>query len=93
MSKFIPNKETSDYGGQVKPKLKIKVKVNNEDRILTEYELAQMISDLTSRQSQMEQALKGIMDAMEAASKGVTTPSGPIQAKLTLPSLGVKIES
>tara|TARA_B110000285_G_C14791235_1_gene453116 strand:+ start:108 stop:464 length:357 start_codon:yes stop_codon:yes gene_type:complete len=74
MSKFIPKKETPDYGGQVKPKLKIKVNINGEQKILTEYELAQMISDINMRQSQMEQALKGIMDAMEAATKEVGQP-------------------
>ena len=74
MSKFLPKKETPDYGGQVKPKLKIKVNINGEQKILTEYELAQMISDINMRQSQMEQALKGIMDAMEAATKEVGTP-------------------
>lgn len=92
MSKYIPtnNKPT----GQVKPKLKVKVKFNEEERTLNEYDAFQMISDLNIRQSQMEriiedmtQALNGITDAMQAASQGVQQTTAPVQGKLNLPKL------
>lgn len=71
MSKFIPNKEKKDYGGQLKPKLKIKVQLQDQVHYLTEYDLAQMISDLNVKVMQLAEQNKAIMDAMSAATQGV----------------------
>ena len=80
MSKYIPTDKKPK--GQVKPKLKVKVLMNQEEKVLNEYDAFQMISDLNVRQSQMEkiigdmsQALKGITDAMQAATE-VTDVNG-----------------
>tara|TARA_R110002126_G_scaffold16186_1_gene65085 strand:- start:75 stop:449 length:375 start_codon:yes stop_codon:yes gene_type:complete len=76
MSKYIPTDNKSN--GQVKPKLKVKVLFDKEEKILNEYDAFAMLSDLNVRLSQhqkiiqdMAQAVNGIMDGMKAASEGV----------------------
>ena len=71
MSKYIPTDNKPK--GQVKPKLKVKVAFNEEERILNEYDAFQMLSDLNNRQIQSEkliqeigQAVNAIMDGMKA---------------------------
>ena len=71
MSKFIPNKE--HYKGQAKPKLKVKVVMNDEEAYLNEYDAFQMISELKQQMQQAFQALQGITDAMQAATAGMTS--------------------
>ena len=92
MSKYIPTDNKPK--GQVKPKLKVKVVMNQEEKVLNEYDAFQMISDLNVRQSQMEkiigdmsQALNGITDGMQAASQGVQQTTAPVPGKLNLPKL------
>ena len=98
MSKYIPTNNKPE--GQVKPKLKVKVKFNEEERTLNEYDAFQMISDLNIRQSQMEriiedmtQALNGITNAMQAATEGadldkkIQERTAPVIGKLNLPKL------
>jgi hypothetical protein len=104
MSKFIPNKDKKNYGGQVKPKLKVKVIINEEEKILNEYDAFTMISDVNNRLSSLEklvqdlgQAVSGIMDAMSAATAGVSEPkvqsTGPMKpTPIKLPKLN-KVES
>lgn len=86
MSKFIPNKNKSNYGGQVKPKLKVKVIINDEEQYLNEYDAFTMISEVKQQIAQLSQAVKGIMDAMEAATAEVSEPkvqsTGPTPIKL-----------
>ena len=94
MSKFIPKDNNKKNNAQVKPKLKIHVKMNEEDFILNEYDLAQMISDLNTKMAQLSQAVQGIIDAMNAATSTVPAqPSNaPIQQELKLPKLN-KVET
>jgi len=49
MSKFIPNKGGSNYGGQVKPKLKVKVIIDEKEHYLNEYDAFTMISEETKK--------------------------------------------
>ena len=74
MSKYIPTDNKPE--GQVKPKLKVKVRINEEDRTLNEYDVFQMLSDLNNRQVHTEkliqeigQALQGVIDGMKAGVK------------------------
>ena len=99
MSKYIPTDNKPK--GQVKPKLKVKVVFNEEEKILNEYDAFQMISDLNGRISQHEkllqemgQAVNGIMDGMKAAAEGVELDekikqrtATPVMGKLNLPKL------
>ena len=71
MSKFIPNKE--HYKGQAKPKLKVKVVMNEEETFLNEYDAFQMISELKQQMQQAFQSLAAITDAMQAATAGMTS--------------------
>lgn len=88
MSKFIPPKKTA-YDGQVKPKLKVKVTIKDEQHTLNEYDAFQMISDLNAKVVQLSQAVNGILDAMEAATQQVTTQTDkqPSVATLNMPKL------
>jgi len=88
MSKFIPKKEKIE--GQIKPKLKVKVTINGEIHYLNEYDAFQMISEVKTQIAQLSQAVEGILTAMEEATQQVSVPN---QGKLSLPKLGVKIES
>ena len=102
MSKYIPTDNKPK--GQVKPKLKVKVMFNEEEKILNEYDAFGMISDLNARISQHEkllqemgQAVNGIMDGMKAAAEGVELhekikqrTATPVQGKLSLPKLMTK---
>lgn len=89
MSKFIPKKEKQEYGGQVKPKLKIKIQIAEgegvKDHYLNEYDLAQMISDLNVKIMHLTQQNKAIMDAMSAATKGINIDNGPQLVNSTVP--------
>ena len=69
MSKFIPEKGETPHNGQAKPKLKVKVTIKDEEHTLNEYDAFAMISDLNNKVAQLSQAVNGIMDAMEAATK------------------------
>ena len=88
MSKFIPKKEKVE--GQIKPKLKVKVTINEEIHYLNEYDAFQMISEVKTQIAQLSQAVEGILTAMEEATQQVSVPT---QGKLSLPKLGVKLES
>ena len=88
MSKFIPKKEKVE--GQIKPKLKVKVTINGETHYLNEYDAFQMISEDKQKIAQLSQAVEGILTAMEEATQRVSVPT---QGKLSLPKLGVKLES
>jgi hypothetical protein len=98
MSKYIPTDNKPK--GQVKPKLKVKVKFNEEERTLNEYDAFQMISELKQSDSQqnkiiqdLTEAVTGIMDAMSAATSDVSISppaqqsTAPVQTKLKLPKL------
>ena len=92
MSKYIPTNNKPK--GQVKPKLKVKVVFNEEEKILNEYDAFAMISDLNGRISQHEKLLQelaqgfnGIMDGMKAGASAVQQTSAPVQGKLSLPKL------
>lgn len=105
MSKYIPTDNKPK--GQVKPKLKVKVTINNEEKTLNEYDVFQMLSDLNNRQLQCEkliqeigQAVTGIMDGMKAGAGAVTDasvqedPNKPVKvdySNLQLPKLN-KVE-
>ena len=71
MSKFIPNKEKKEdkYGGQAKPKLKIKINFKDGETTINEYDLAQMVSNMNVQVMQLTQAVKGITDAMQQVSQ------------------------
>jgi hypothetical protein len=97
MSKFIPNKHKKNYGGQVKPKLKVKVIIDEKEHYLNEYDAFTMISEVKQQIAQLSQAVKGIMDAMEAATAEVSQPTvsstGPMKpTPIKLPKLN-KVES
>ena len=62
-------KEKKDYGGQSKPKLKIKINFNNEDHEINEYDLAQMIANNNKAIAQLTQGLQGVIDGMKAGVK------------------------
>lgn len=91
MSKYIKQKK-NQTNKQVKPKLKILAQTNGEDFYLNEYDLAQMISNINVKQAQQEQQIKAILDAMSAATEGITTTSQPQQQELKLPKLN-KVET
>ena len=82
MSKYIPtdNKPT----GQIKPKLKVKVLINDKTHYLNEYDAFQMISEVKTQIAQLSQAVEGILTAMEEATQQL---SGPKQTKLSMPKL------
>ena len=82
MSKFIPKKEKIE--GQIKPKLKVKVLINEETHYLNEYDAFQMISEVKTQIAQLSQAVEGILTAMEEATQQF---SGPKQTKLSMPKL------
>jgi len=98
MSKFIPKQGQRDYKGQIKPKLKVKVLMNEEEAFLNEYDAFQMISELKAENNQqnkiiqdLTEAVTGIMDAMKAATQevqpqGIKTESVDYSS-LTLPKL------
>jgi len=98
MSKYIPTDNKPK--GQVKPKLKVKVIMNEQTKILNEYDAFQMLSEFNIRLSALEnlvqdisQAINGITDAMSAATSDVSISppaqqsSAPVQTKLKLPKL------
>ncbi len=98
MSKYIPTNNKPE--GQVKPKLKVKVIMNEQTKILNEYDAFQMLSEFNIRLSALEnlvqdisQAINGITDAMSAATSDVSISppvqqsSAPVQTKLKLPKL------
>ena len=65
----MSKKEKKDYGGQSKPKLKIKINFNNEDHEINEYDLAQMIANNNKAIAQLTQGLQGVIDGMKAGVK------------------------
>ena len=87
MSKHIPQKPKKLK--QSKPKLKVLVTVGEESFYVNEFDAFQMISDLTARVSNLELQLKGIIDAMNAATN--TTPTvqsnAPSKVDIKLPKL------
>lgn len=85
MSKYIPTDNKPQYGGQVKPKLKIKIQLNGKEDYLNEYDLAQMISDLNVKVMNLSQQNKAITDAMSAATKGIDVDSGPQLSSTSVP--------
>lgn len=97
MSKYIPKKENKENNaeGQVKPKLSVKVVMNDTDQVyLNEYDAFQMISELKKQMAQVSQAVQGIMDAMSAATSDVNLASpnpeqgaAPRPGAITLPKL------
>ncbi len=98
MSKFIPKKEKKEdkYGGQAKPKLKIKINFQDGETTINEYDLAQMLSNMNGQIIQLSQAVKGITDAMAKISSqtNVVQPtiknsSEPVKSTLELPKLNI----
>jgi len=90
MSKYIPT--DNKPSGQVKPKLKVKVVMNDQEKVLNEYDAFQMISDLNIRISQSEKLLEelglavtGILDGMKAASSDVVIKNNPPTQQSTSP--------
>jgi len=66
----MSKKQEEDYGGQVKPKLKIKVNTaSGEEQIFSEYNLAAMLSDQIVRVNNLEQQMKALLDGMTAATE------------------------
>lgn len=65
----MSKEEKKDYGGQSKPKLKIKINFNNEDHEINEYDLAQMIANNNKAIAQLTQGLQGVIDGMKAGVK------------------------
>ena len=92
MSKYI--KQQPKKLKQSKPKLKVLVTVGEESFYVNEFDAFQMISDLTARVSNLELQLKGIIDAMNAATS--TTPTvqsnAPTKVDINLPKLN-KVET
>ena len=95
MSKFIPQKGETPHNGQVKPKLKVRITMKKgdkeEEHTLNEYDAFAMISDLNTKVAQLTNAVNGIMDAMEAATKEVQPKALKTESvdysSLTLPKL------
>ena len=92
MSKYIPNDNKPK--GQIKPKLKVKVVMNEQEKILNEYDAFEMLSNLNMRLSGLEnlvkdigEAVNGIMDGMKAGAAGVQQTTAPVIGKLNLPKL------
>jgi len=78
----MSKKQKEDYGGQVKPKLKIKVNTaTGEEQIFTEYNLAAMLSDQIVRVNNLEQQMKALLDGMAAATEQ------PQQTTLNMPKI------
>jgi len=80
MSKYIPKQGKRDYQGQVKPKLKVKVVMNEEEAFLNEYDAFTMISELKASDAQQNKllqdlatAVQAITDGMNAATAGMST--------------------
>ena len=98
MSKYIPTNNKPE--GQIKPKLKVKVVMNEEETFLNEYDAFQMISELKQQMAQVSQAVQGIMDAMSAATSDVSLAnqapakqsSAPQPGTLKLPKLNKKLQ-
>ena len=72
-------KEKKDYGGQSKPKLKIKINFNNEDHEINEYDLAQMIANNNKAIAQLTQGLQGVIDGMKAGVKEEQSSTTTVQ--------------
>ncbi len=93
MSKYIPKKVNNDYpDGQIKPKLKVKVVMNDENKVLNEYDAFQMISELKASDANqnkllqdLAEAVSGIIDGMKAGSAGVTSSPTPQQSSAPQP--------
>ncbi len=90
MSKYIPTDNKPK--GQAKPKLKVKVVMNEKETILNEYDAFQMISELKAENTQqnkvieeMSQALMGVIDGMKAGATGVTSSPSPQQSTAPQP--------
>ena len=91
MSKYIPT--NNKPAGQVSPKLKVKVVMNEQEKILNEYDAFEMLSNFNIRLSALEnvvkdmgEAINAIMDGMKAGSAGVT--SNPTTQQSTAPQPG-----
>ena len=66
----MSKKQKEDYGGQVKPKLKIKVTTpTGETQYFSEYNLAAMLSDQIVRVNNLEKQMKALLDGMAAATE------------------------
>lgn len=76
MSKYI--KQKTEKVKQPKPKLKVLVQVGEESFYVNEFDAFQMLSDLTARVTNIEYQLKGIIDAMNAATQGAATNVPPV---------------
>lgn len=101
MSKYIPT--DNKPSGQAKPKLKVKVVMNEKETFLNEYDAFQMISELKAENAQQSKLLQelglavtGILDGMRAGSSDVVirnnTPpvqqsNAPQPTSLKLPKL------
>lgn len=77
---------------QAKPKLKIHAKTaDGKDIVINEFDLAAINADLATRVHNLEMHVKGIIDAMNAATQEVTgtqfAGNQPKQAELKLPKL------
>jgi hypothetical protein len=90
MSKYIPTDNKPK--GQAKPKLKVKVVMNEKETILNEYDAFQMISELKASDANqnkllqdLAQAVSGIMDGMKAGAAGVTSSPSPQQSSAPQP--------
>ena len=90
MSKYIPTDNKPK--GQAKPKLKVKVVMNEKETILNEYDAFQMISELKASDANqnkvlqdLAQAVSGIMDGMKAGAAGVTSNPSPQQSSAPQP--------
>jgi len=94
MSKYIPKKlDTNKPLGQVNPKLKVKVVMNDEEKVLNEYDAFQMLSEFNIRLTALEklvqdigEGLNAVMDGMKAGAAGVT--ASPSTQQSTAPSPG-----
>ena len=90
MSKYIPT--NNKPAGQIKPKLKVKVVMNEQEKILNEYDAFQMLSEFNMRLSALKKlvqdlgkAVSGIMDAMSAATSDVSLANQPPAKQSTAP--------
>lgn len=90
MSKYIKEKQTK--AKQPKPKLKINATTaDGKEIVINEFDLAAINADLVARVHNLEMHVKGIVDAMNAATQEVTgnqfANNQPKQAELKLPKL------
>jgi len=87
----MSKKQKEDYGGQVKPKLKIKVNTaSGEEQIFSEYNLAAMLSDQIIRVNNLEQQMKALLDGMTKATEDVPQPgvlNMPKATDISIPKL------